>query len=411
MLSSCTFALVLLTSSLEDVIHQPAVELLSLSPTEFTVSNVKALRSRLEHERDEALEKRKNEEEAWKKQLRVVRRGLDDLNRKSSVDTEASAARRSKLHIEIAALENTIRQSVLDRDRAVRTYDLQLTKLWLAETWPGRRQEIQKQIRSGEGRERRHGDVEDTGYRTIAKDPDKDIEAGQQAVRQMLAGGYLPSEIHDEEVQSFVRRVAERIAMNSDLKVPLHVTVLDDKELRAISLPGGFVYVTSGVITAAQSESELAGVLSREIARIAARHAARAAKSSWLSRMILPVTQIAGGIFAGGPANPAAYYGLGYGMEGLSGILGRALTANSEEFQMEADQLGVQYAWKAGYDPAGFVSFLDSIAGKEKTFVTETPELRKRLLNLFTEIEHLPVQKKPAPVSGDFDRIRQRLTQ
>jgi len=173
-LSSCTFALVLLTSSLEDVIHQPAVELLSLSPTEFTVSNVKALRSRLEHERDEALEKRKNEEEAWKKQLRVVRRGLDDLNRKSSVDTEASAARRSKLHIEIAALENTIRQSVLDRDRAVRTYDLQLTKLWLAETWPGRRQEIQKQIRSGEGRERRHGDVEDTGYRTIAKDPDKD---------------------------------------------------------------------------------------------------------------------------------------------------------------------------------------------------------------------------------------------
>jgi hypothetical protein len=196
--SFCTFALVLLTSSLEDVIHQPAVELLSLSPTEFTVSNVEALRSRLEHERDEALEKRKNEEETWKKQLRVVRRGLDDLNRKSSMDTEAAEARRSKLHIEIAALENTIRQSALDRDRAVRSYDLQLTKLWLAENWPRRRLEIQQQIRSGKARERRHGDVEDTGYRTIAKNPDKDIEAGQQAVRQMLAGGYLPSEIHDE---------------------------------------------------------------------------------------------------------------------------------------------------------------------------------------------------------------------
>jgi predicted Zn-dependent protease len=165
--------------------------------------------------------------------------------------------------------------------------------------------------------------------------------------------------------------------MNSDLKVPLRVTVLDDKELRAIALPGGFVYVTSGVLTAAQSESELAGVLSREIARIAARHAARAAKSSWLSRMILPVTQIAGGIFAGGPANPAAYYGLGYGMEGLSGILGRALTANSEEFQLEADQLGVQYAWKAGYDPAGFVFVPGFHCGQRKDVRhrdTGTPE-------------------------------------
>jgi predicted Zn-dependent protease len=251
--------------------------------------------------------------------------------------------------------------------------------------------------------------VEDTGYRTIAKDPQKDIETGKQAVRQMLAGGYLPSELRDEEVQSYVRRIAGQIALNSDLKVPLHVTVVDDVEPRAMSLPGGFVYITSGVIAAAQSEPELAGVLSREIARIAARHAARSASSSWFSRMFLPVTQMVGGMFTGGPANPAAYYGLGYGLESLGGILGRALTGNSEEFQMEADQLGVQYAWNAGYNPAGFVSFLDSIAGKEETFLTETPDLKKRLIHLFDEIEHLPVQKKTAPFSGDFDRIRQRI--
>ena len=151
----------------------------------------------------------------------------------------------------------------------------------------------------------------------------------------------------------------------------------------------------------------MAGVLSREIARIAARHAARAAKVSWLSRMFLPVTQVVGGIFAGGPANPAAYYGIGYGLEGLGGIVGRALNGSSEELQTEADQLGAQYAWKAGYDPAGFISFLDSIALREGEFLPEEPPLRERVLHLFEEIEHLGSQT--ATNGGDFDRIKRRL--
>jgi predicted Zn-dependent protease len=341
--------------------------------------------------------------------LRQARTQLNDLNKRSSADTEASAARRSRLHIEIAALENASRQSTLDRDRMVRMYDLQITKLWIVENWPDRRKGIQERISSGNARDRQHGDIEDAGYRTIAKDPEKDIETGRQAVRQMLAAGYLPPELRDEDVQSYVQRVGDRIARNSDLKVPLRVSVIDDIEPRAMALPGGFVFITSGVVLAAQSEEELAGVLSREIARIAARHAARASSTSWLSRMFLPVTQMIGGLFAG-PASPAAYYGLGYGLQGLSGVVTKALNSDNEELQLEADQLGIQYAWKAGYDPAGFVSFLDSIAGKENKFLSETPELKKRLIRLFDEIEHLPVQKKPEPVSGDFDRIRRRLT-
>jgi len=394
--------------SVEELIHQPLAEVLKLTAP-YDSADVHAVRARIERERDEANQSSEKLEEEWKRQLAGTRRTLRELNRTASADTEAAALRRSRLHVEIAALERSIRESKTDRERAAKTYDLQLTKLWLAERWPQRRMVIQQRVRQGEARKRRYGDVEDAGYRVIIKNPEQDIEIGQQAARQILAGGKLPRELPDDEVQRFIRKVAERVAMNSDLKVPLYVTVLDSGELRAIALPGGFLYITSGVLTEAQSESELAGVVSREIARIAARHAVRANRVSWISRMFLPVTQIVGGIFAGGPANPAAYYGIGYGLEGLGGIVGRALNSNNEGLQIEADQLGVQYAWKAGYDPAGFLSFLDSIAPRESEFLPEAPPLRERVLQLFEEIEHLPVKPATVIAAGDFDRIRRRL--
>ena len=399
-------ALLLPSLSVEELIHQPFAELFKLIAPEYSHADVHALRSRLEQERDAKIESSKRIEKTWKEEIAAAKHELEALNLKTSADSEASASRRSGLHVEIAARERSIQESARERERLGRNYDLQLTKLWIADRWPDRHAEVQAEIQKGHGRDRRHGDVEDTGYRTLAKNSEKDIETGKQAVRQMQSGGWLPAELRDEEVQAFVRRVAQQIAVNSDLKIPLHVTVLDSADLKAVALPGGFLYITSGVVAASQSESELAGVLSREIARIAARHAARSAKVSLVSRMLLPVTQIVGGIFAGGPANPAAYYGIGYGLEGLGGVVGRAFSRTNDSFQIEADQLGVQFAWNAGYDPAGFIGFLDSIRGRENEFLTESPEIGERILKLFDEVDHLPKQTKSAPVIADFERIR-----
>jgi len=399
-------ALLLPPLSVEELIHQPFAELFKLIAPEYSHAEVHDLRSRLEQERDAKIQTAERLEKTWKQEIASARRVLAALNTRASADSEASALRRSGLHVEIAALERSIQESIRERDRLGRSYDLQFTKLWIADRWPARHAEVQAEIQGGHGRDRRHGDVEDTGYRTLAKDSEKDIETGKQAVRQMQSGGWLPAELRDEDVQAFVRRVAQQIAANSDLKVPLHVTVLDSADLKAVALPGGFLYITSGVVAASQDESELAGVLSREIARIAARHAARSAKVPVISRMFLPITQIVGGIFAGGPANPAAYYGIGYGLEGLGGVVGRAFSRTNESFQIEADQLGVQYAWSAGYNPAGFIGFLDSIKGRENEFLTESPAVGERILKLFDEIDHLPKQMKWAPVFGDFERIR-----
>jgi len=163
------------------------------------------------------------------------------------------------------------------------------------------------------------------------------------------------------------------------------------------------------VILATHTESEFAGVLSREIARIAARHAARASKHSLASKMLLPIAQIATGFFSPG-LNQAAYYGIGYGMQGLSGVMDHMMDGAVEKYQKEADQLGVQYAWKAGFDPRGGVDFLESLEGKPATeFLSPNPVLRVRLLNIFTEIEYLGPLPNAALDSPEFHATRDRL--
>jgi Peptidase family M48 len=397
---------------LEDVPNQPFANLLEpRSAEEYSRDALGDLRARIQQERDERLAEARKTEERWKKTLAADRRELEALNKRSSSDTEEDAKRRSSLHIEIAALERGIRDKRAEHEHTIpAAYELRLSKVWLAKHWPERQAEILRDIEEGRGRDRRHGDVEDIGYRKLVKDSEKDVEAGQQAARQMMAGGWLPAELKNEDVQSYVRRLASKLAANSDLRVPLHVVVLDSAELKAIALPGGFLYITAGLIRTAQTESELAGVLSREIARMAARHATRTSKAAWISRLFVPVTQIVAGTFTGGPANPGAYYGIGYGVEGAGSLLGHALSGENQKHQREADQLGVQYAWKAGFDPKGFVTFLDSIAGRsEDKFLSPEPTLEKRLLNLFSEIQYLPARGKPSADSAEFDRIKQLI--
>jgi hypothetical protein len=393
---------------LEDRLFMPYVEL--LEPATYSHDEIGNLRSRIEHERDEKIKASSKTEKQWKSQLDAARAELEELNRSGSIDTPGNRARRSQLHVDMGALERGIQEKVEEHEVTIPAeYDKKLTKLWLIEHWPEQRNEILRRIDQGEGRERPHGDVEDIGYRSIAKDPTEDIEVGKQAVRQMTAGGWLPAELQDEKTQNYVRQLANRIAVHSDLKVPLHVTMVESGDLKVTALPGGFLYVTSGVLLATHSESEFAGVLSREVARIAARHAARASKRSLVSKMFLPIAQIATGLFSPG-LNQAAYYGIGYGMQGLSGVVDHMMDGAAEKYQKEADQLGVQYAWKAGFDPRGGIEFLDSLNGNAVSqFLSPTPILRERLLNLFSEIEFLGPLPNAVLDSPEFHATRDRL--
>ena len=128
----------------------------------------------------------------------------------------------------------------------------------------------------------------------------------------------------------------------------------------------------------------------------------------------MPVVQVATGLFTGGVSNAGAYYGMNYGFQGLGMLMDRALVSSSGKAQREADQLGIQYAWKAGFDPKGFIAFVDAI-GKDKeyagseSFLLTKPSLGERLVDAFTEIQYLSGKETYTVDSLEFRTIKSMI--
>ncbi|HET7873060.1 MAG TPA: M48 family metallopeptidase, partial [Terriglobales bacterium] len=171
---------------------------------------------------------------------------------------------------------------------------------------------------------------------------EKEIRIGKEYAQQIEQSMKM---IQDPVVNEYVNRVGQNLVRNSDAKVPFTIKVVDSDEINAMALPGGFFYVNSGLILAADDEAELAGVMAHEIAHVCARHATRNMTRAQLANLMsIPL------IFVGG--------GIGYAAREAASI-GLPLTflSFSRGFEAEADYLGVQYMYKAGYDPNEFVNF------------------------------------------------------
>ncbi len=384
-------------------------------PTADSRARLRSVRSAIERERAEKIDQCRDARKYSQHELSTARKELNEINGSASRDTDSMAARRETLHVQIADQEHAIGNSAIECDHLIPgAFEVKLAKLHLIEYWPRRRDEIARRIEDGRARERKHGDIDDIGYRRIVKKPEEDIAVGQQAAQQMTSSGLMPGALEDLDIQRYVRQLAGKIAESSDLKVPLRVTVTDSPGIAPITLPGGFLYIPSGLIRTAETEAQLAGVMSREIARIAARHGTRTSKRSFISKLFVPAAQVTTGLFTGGFSNAGTYYGVNYGLQGLGTLVDRALVEPVEKYQKEADQLGVQYAWKAGFDPYGFIAFLDSLAQEQPVSRVPTvfrPEekLGERLLNEFTEIEYLPHKESYRTDSVEFHEIKEAL--
>jgi predicted Zn-dependent protease len=180
---------------------------------------------------------------------------------------------------------------------------------------------------------------------------EKEIALGKQLAQQVERQSTI---INDPVVAEYINRIGQNLVRNSDAKVPFTIKVIEDPQVNAFALPGGFFFVNSGLILKADTEAELAGVMAHEIAHVAARHGTRQATRGQIAQLAtLPL------IFMGG----AAAYGI-YEASGL--LLPVTFLKFSRANEAEADYLGLQYMYKAGYDPTAFVDFFEKIETLEK---------------------------------------------
>jgi predicted Zn-dependent protease len=211
--------------------------------------------------------------------------------------------------------------------------------------------------------------------------------------------------VQDPVVNEYVNRIGQNLVRNSDAKVPFTIKVIDSDEINAFALPGGFFYVNSGLVLAADNESELAGVMAHEISHVCARHATRQMTRAQLANFAsIPL------IFVGG--------GIGYAVSSAASLaLPLTFLSFSRGFEAEADYLGVEYMYKTGYDPESFIAFFEKIQAKEKkkpgslakAFATH-PQTPDRIAKSQEEINHiLPPRPEYVVDTSEFQEVKARL--
>lgn len=231
---------------------------------------------------------------------------------------------------------------------------------------------------------------------------EKEIQLGRTLALEVEQQAKL---VDDELVTEYVNRVGQNIVLHSDAKVPFTIKVIDSDEVNAFALPGGFFFVNKGLILAAENESELAGVMAHEIAHVAARHA----MENQGKAQAMNYGMLAGIIFGGGIVSTVLQNG-----GGILGALGMLKFSRGAE--EEADRLGVQYLYAAGYDPNGMATMFEKLASQNrkkpgtlaKLFSSHPQSLDRRDASL-SLVARFPEKEEYIISTSEFQRVRSHL--
>ena len=234
----------------------------------------------------------------------------------------------------------------------------------------------------------------------------KGIESEVRLGRQLAAEVDKEAKFVDDPIiTEYVNRVGQNIVLHSDAKVPFTIKVIDSDEVNAFALPGGFFYVNKGLILAADNEAELAGVMAHEIAHVCARHAME--NEAKLRAMNIGMLA---GILLGGPILSNVLYNGGGFFEGM------ALLKFTRAAEAEADRLGVQYMWAAGYDPNAMATMFEKLEAKNKKkpgtiskMFMDHPAPADRRAAAIALAARFPEREEYVISSSEFNRVKNRL--
>jgi len=231
---------------------------------------------------------------------------------------------------------------------------------------------------------------------------EKEIQIGRQLAMEVEQQAKL---VEDPIITEYVNRVGQNIVLHSDAKIPFTIKVIDSDEVNAFALPGGFFFVNKGLILAADNEAELAGVMAHEIAHVAARHA----MENQGKGQLLQYGILAGIILTGGVAGSV--------LQNTAGIAqALAFLKFSRGAEVEADKLGVQYMYAAGYDPTGMSTMFEKLAAKNKKkpgtisklFSSHPPSLERRDDSLQL-VARFPEKEEYIISTSEFQRVKSHL--
>jgi predicted Zn-dependent protease len=245
------------------------------------------------------------------------------------------------------------------------------------------------------------------GDRKVAGGPnfyslEKEIALGKQLSIEVQKQARI---IDDPIVAEYLNRLGQNLVRNSDVTFPVSFTLIDADEINAFTLPGGFIFVNTGVLRLSDNEAELASVLAHELGHAAARHATRqATREQMIGLGTIPLS-IVGGV-AGLAVRQAANL-----------MAPMAFFSFSRAFETEADLLGIQYLWKAGYDPNASIDMFERVEASErkqpgsvsKLFRTHplTPDRIEKTQKNIDEL--LPGQAEYVINTSEYEAVRERL--
>ncbi len=295
---------------------------------------------------------------------------------------------------------------VVDPKTAKRNADDAARAKAISDSMPSPGENLDPHIKPGS-----EADVNAIGTRTIGGrgmgnwySTDWEIRVGKQYSMELERSAHL---VTDPVIVEYVNRIGQNLVKNSDAKVPFTIKVIDSDEINAMALPGGFFYVNTGLITACDEEAELAGVMAHEISHVVAHHAARQqTKGNYATIASIPLIIMTQGSYTG------------YGIYELSQLaIPLTFLKFSRESEAEADYLGVQYMYKAGYDPQSFVTLFEKLDALEKhkpgtlaKAFSDHPQTPDRIAASEDEIATiLPPKPDYVVTTSEFDDVKARL--